>query len=147
MAQDLLKMSEKQLAELVKKHKADVDVATATKMEVIQALEKVMPVEVVAEEEEIEVPAPKATKAEAPKAPAKVRIIVHNQDGVENTPFVKVCANGNMYALPRETECVVPQIVINVLRDAVVTRDEFVGENVIQRNAPRFPFTILGPAE
>ena len=86
-------------------------------------------------------------KIEAPKAEKKFRISVSNQDGVENTPFVKVCVNGTMYAIPRETEVVVPESVIEVLNNAVTTRFIQEGREVVARSAKRFPFSILGEAK
>jgi hypothetical protein len=80
------------------------------------------------------------------KPEEKLRLIVANQEGPEATAFVKVCVNGNMFAIPRDKEVIVPSSVVEVLRNAIVTR--LVQENgqTIERSAPRFSFTVLGAA-
>lgn len=78
----------------------------------------------------------------------KFRIIVHNQEGVESSPFVKVQPQGRMYAIPREKEVIVPEIVVKVLEDAVLTRYVPTGDGTAMTpiSQRRFPFTVLGPA-
>jgi len=83
-------------------------------------------------------------KIKAPKAEKKFRISISNQDGIENTPFIKVGVNDTMYAIPRETEVVVPASVIEVLNNAVTTRFVQEGRELVARSAKRFPFSILG---
>jgi hypothetical protein len=78
----------------------------------------------------------------------KVKIIVHNQEGVEATAFVKVQVNGVMFAIPREQAVVVPQPVVEALRNAVKTEhipgDDGRGNVVlVERETRRFPFTVL----
>lgn len=92
--------------------------------------------------------AKKSTSVATPAAPkaTRKRIIVHNQEGVDASPFVKVQVNGVMFTLPREIEVSVPIEVINVLNDAVVTRLEQQGNVLVERHARRFPFTVLGDA-
>lgn len=77
----------------------------------------------------------------------KFRIIVSNQEGVEQTEFVKVQVDGVMYTLPREIEVVVPEIVVEVLNNAVVTRYTQEGDKMVERKARRFPFQVLGEAK
>ena len=77
----------------------------------------------------------------------KFRISISNQEGVESTPFVKVGVNGQMYAIPRETEVVVPASVVEVLNNAIVTRFVQEGRDLVERRAKRFPFTVLGEAK
>ena len=81
---------------------------------------------------------------EAPVKEKKFRISVANQEGVENTPFVKVGVNGQMYAIPRETEVIVPESVVEVLNNAVVTRFVQNGRDLVEQKARRFPFSVLG---
>ena len=88
---------------------------------------------------------PRAEEVVVPEK--KFRITISNQDGVENTPFVKVGVNGQMFAIPRETEVVVPASVIDVLNNAVVTRFVQEGRELVERKARRFPFTVLGEAK
>ena len=112
--------------------------------EILQAQEEDAALTIAAETE----PEPELEpEIKAPKAEKKFRISVSNQDGVENTPFVKVCVNGTMYAIPRETEVVVPESVIEVLNNAVTTRFIQEGRDVVARSAKRFPFSILGEAK
>lgn len=91
---------------------------------------------------------PEAAPAAEVEAPSKkYRILVHNQEGVEATAFVKVQVNGTMYALPRETEVVVPSEVVEVLNNAVVTRFVQEGRDLVEKPARRFPYTVLGEAK
>ena len=79
--------------------------------------------------------------------PAKVkkfRIIMSNQEGPEETRFVKVQVNQEMFAIPREVEVVVPDYVVEVLNNAIVTRYVQEGLDLVERKAKRFPFSILG---
>ncbi len=92
------------------------------------------------------------TKPEVVATPRKIkekriRIIVSNQEGVEQTPFVKVQVNGEMFILPREVEVAVPDYVVEVLNNAVVTRLVQSGGDWVDQKARRFPFTVLGPAK
>ena len=78
----------------------------------------------------------------------KVKIIVHNQEGVEATSFVKVQVNGVMFAIPREQVVLVPQPVVDDLKNAVKTEyipgDDGRGNVVlVERETRRFPFTVL----
>lgn len=77
----------------------------------------------------------------------KFKLIVHNQEGVDATPFVKVQVNGTMYTIPREQEVVVPEEVIDVLNNAIITRLVLEGRDWVERAARRFPFTVLGRAK
>lgn len=109
-------------------------------LEIIQAQEE-------DHKDEVEVPVAKLATEDASDLPAKVkkfRIIVANQEGPEETRFIKVQVNQEMFAIPRETEVVVPEYVVEVLNNAIVTR--FVMENgdYVERRAKRFPFSILG---
>jgi len=78
------------------------------------------------------------------KKPKRFRVLVSNQEGVEQTEFVKVQVDGKMYTLPREVEVIVPEIVIEVLNNAVVTRYTQEGDKMVERKARRFPFQVLG---
>ena len=79
----------------------------------------------------------------------RARIIVHNQDGPDNTPFIKVGWNGNMFQIPREVESVVPMAVVNILNDASITAIEPTsgGPNgqveYAERAVRRHPFSII----
>lgn len=81
---------------------------------------------------------------EAPVKEKRFRISVSNQEGVENTAFVKVGVNGQMYTIPRETEVIVPASVVEVLNNAIVTRFIQEGRNLVEQKARRFPFSVLG---
>lgn len=76
----------------------------------------------------------------------KFRIIVHNQDGVDSSPFIKVGVNDVVYQIAREREVVVPEAVKHVLENAVITRYEDApdGRSKVEVQARRFPFTVLG---
>jgi hypothetical protein len=121
-------------------------------MEIIQAQEEDAAASVVEPYVAITEAAIDLTKPEVVVIPRKVkekrvRIIVSNQEGVEQTPFVKVQVNGDMFVLPREIEVAVPESVVEVLNNAVVTRLVQSNGDWIEQKARRFPFTVLGPAK
>jgi len=121
-------------------------------MEIIQAQEEDAAASVVEPYVAITEAAIDLTKPEVVIIPRKVkekrvRIIVSNQEGVEQTPFVKVQVNGDMFVLPREIEVAVPESVVEVLNNAVVTRLVKSNGDWIEQKARRFPFTVLGPAK
>lgn len=76
----------------------------------------------------------------------KYRLIIHNQDGVDNMPFVAVGINGFVYQIPREVEVQVPQEVIDTLNNAIQTVPETTedGKSMTTRDRRRFPYTVLG---
>lgn len=106
--------------------------------EILQAYEDDSTVEIVPDVD------PREVIEETAEPEKKFRISISNQDGVEATPFVKVGVNGQMYAIPRETEVVVPASVVEVLNNAVITRFVQEGRDLVERSAKRFPFTVLG---
>lgn len=75
------------------------------------------------------------------------RMTVHGQEGVENTPFIKVQVNGRTAQIKRNQEVVVPNWVKTALEDAIasipVKDDE---GNTHWQDVRRFPFTVHGPA-
>ena len=88
-----------------------------------------------------------AIKVQVETKPKRKRLIIHNQEGTDSSPFVKVGVNGTMYQIARETEVTVPYEVIHVLENAVITRDERGPDgHMVERHARRFPFTVLGDA-
>ena len=89
---------------------------------------------------QVEAKKPHQTK----KATRKFKIIISNQDGVDQTPFVKVQTGGVMYTIPREVEVVVPEAVVEVLKNAVVHRYNDENGEWVERTGRRFPFNILG---
>lgn len=99
------------------------------------------------EEEEEEAPKPKAAKAKKPEQARKYKIIIHNQDGVNNTPFVKVGVNGKIYTIPREKEVVIPYDVKHVLDSATETHYETEvsgrDKRSVERQVRRFPMSVL----
>lgn len=74
----------------------------------------------------------------------RYRIILHNQEGPDASKFVKVQPNGVMYTIPRDVEVEVPEIVLNVLTDAVTTVTSLEDGKMVDRQVRRFPFTNLG---
>lgn len=94
----------------------------------------------------IEVTPAKVKSKAVEKAPGKVRIVINNQDGVDSTPFVKVCVNGEMTVIPRDIEVIVGAEVVHVLENAVVTRSVSENGKMVDKSARRFPFSVLGPA-
>jgi hypothetical protein len=141
-AKELKNLSEDQLAEVAGDLGLQLNADNTSKAtfiaEIIEAQED--DAEVVGIDEPIDEPV-------VVKKPKKFRILVSNQEGVEQTEFVKVQVDGVMYALPREVEVVVPEIVVEVLNNAVVTRYAQEGGLMVERKARRFPFQVLGEAK
>lgn len=122
------------LAEIAKGLNVQIDADTATKKELIDAIL------------EAEGSLEKSADLVKPKKPQKnfARIIMSHQDGVENTKFVKVQVNNEMYTIPREIEVVVPAAVEEVLRNAIATTYHPNEAGIFEpRNSRRFPYQVL----
>jgi hypothetical protein len=160
---DLAAKSEAELGEIAQLLGLKLNIATSSKNDVITAIlaeagadgddleEEVEEIEDDLEEEVVVAKAPKKRATKAATAPVKTasgkkRIIVHNQEGNDAGPFVKVGLNGVMYAIPRDVEVIVPDGVVGVLSNAIVTRTTQEGRQTVERSAPRHPFTVLGDA-
>ena len=79
----------------------------------------------------------------------KVRIIMHNQEGILGNQPVFVSVNGMGYSIPRDVPVVIPVPILKALEDAVETkyyREEsngvFIGP-MLERQVRRFPFSII----
>jgi hypothetical protein len=137
---DLKKLNESALAELAHELELEIDPSRASKADLIRAIEKAQqPREEEVENQENEAPPPVKT----PSVNRRYKIIVHHQEGVENSPFIKVSVNGVMYQITREQEVIVPAGVKHVLDDAVMTVYRQEGRNMIAQDVRRFPYTVL----
>jgi hypothetical protein len=149
---ELVNLSETELSAIAGELGFDFPVDTSTKAEMITSILSTQADEVVA----AVAPAPKkrapVKKTADPVVEAKpvakkerrFKILVHNQDGVDASKFVKVQANGIMYAIPRETEVEVPEIVMNILNDSVIDRLDYENGKLTTKSGRRFPYTVLG---
>lgn len=146
---DLKLKTEAELVELGKELNLELNPEAQTKSAMIASILSLSEVaDEVAEEPSI-VEAPEVNEAPAPpvaleKAPKRFRILMHNQEGTDSSPFVKVQVNGVMYTLPREVEVIVPPEVVGVLNDAIITRSVQENGVMVDKSARRFPYTILG---
>lgn len=148
--QQLNKLTESAVAKILETEFRLQVPAAATKAEMVQAVLAAQ----AEESQDSAIPAvippspPIWTTSTVSSPNRRLRLIVHNQEGVENTPFVKVGVNGVMYQLPREKELEVPEAVVNVLRDAVIDKFEpgADGSGTQLTKVRRFPFTVLGEA-
>lgn len=145
--QQLSKLTESALAKLAKEE-FGLDTGNDSKAGMVQAI---LAAQAEAEQDDAlpGVAAPEAESApEIPAPPKRFKIIVHNQEGVENTPFVKVGVNGTMYQIKREVEVEVPEPVVSVLKEAVIDKYEPGpdGSGTALVKVRRFPFTVLGEA-
>ena len=100
-------------------------------------------------DDEIEA-APVVVKASKAKAVAKEEagadmfmVTVHATDGDAGSAAVDLCVNGYLYQLPRGVPCKVPASVVEGLRNAVTTKHKVLGNEVIQSQIPRFPYTAI----
>jgi hypothetical protein len=75
--------------------------------------------------------------------PQLYMVTVHatGDDGGENA--VDVCINGYLYQLPRGVPCKVPHAVLHGLENAIVTTYKVNGNEIIEKNTPRFPFSAV----
>lgn len=74
---------------------------------------------------------------------AMFNITVHATGDDAGNDIVEVQPNGKLYRLPRGVPCLVPEEVLHILQNAVVTKYSVVGAEIIERNIPRFPFTAV----
>lgn len=141
--QQLSKLTESALAKLAKEE-FGLDTGNDSKASMVKA---VLAAQAEAEQD-VAVPAADPGPPEPPAPPKRFKIIVHNQEGVENTAFVKVGVNGTMYQIKREVEVEVPEPVVNVLKEAVIDKYEPGpdGSGTALVKVRRFPFTVLGEA-
>ena len=147
---NLANMTEMEVAKLAQEMGIAI-AATTTKQELIAAItlmEKAKTSQV--ESTNTVTATPVAETTTKPKS-KNYRLIVQNQEGVDNTPYIVVGVNGKVWQIPRDTEVTVPESVVNTLREAVMTlleqqRDEQGRNIVVERKAPRFPFHVLGEA-
>lgn len=85
-------------------------------------------------------------KVTAKKGPKMYKIHIDEQAGPDAFPEVFVGVNGKHYLIKRGHEVVVPEGVVNVLKETVVTKilvDPKTGAETI-KNIPRISFRILG---
>lgn len=76
------------------------------------------------------------------------KIIINTQDGHEGKDDVKIGVNGKVYQIKRGFEVVIPESVLNVIRESkytITSRDDNGNEDV--RDIPRFSYTYLGEAK
>ena len=78
-------------------------------------------------------------------APAKTRIIISSNTGPAGSDDVFVSVNGRDFLIKRDIEVEVPDEVLSVLKNAVIT--DYVtdadGRIVRERRVPRFPFQVV----
>lgn len=79
------------------------------------------------------------------QAPAKTRIIISSNAGPAGSDDVFVSVNGRDFLIKRDVEVEVPEEVLSVLKNAVIT--DYVtdadGRIVRERRVPRFPFQVV----
>lgn len=140
--------TEAALAELAMDLGLELDTAKMAKKDVIEAILKAeaddaysagVTVETTEDDEVIA----KETK----RRNSKYKVILHNQEGVNNTPFVKVGVNGILTAIPREVEVVISHEIKHVLDSAVESHYDQTTVNgvkvVAERLVRRFPYTLV----
>ena len=71
------------------------------------------------------------------------KLVIHKQDGPGGKDDVNVSVNGYAWNIKRDQEVIVPQRVISVLKDAVMTEIEADGKGEwIENHVRRFSMTI-----
>lgn len=76
-----------------------------------------------------------------------VKVTFHSKDE-QDAPYVFVGLNGKGFYLPKETEIVIPKVLLNVIDDAIEYRFEQFKDNQGRtkfrpKKIHRFPYTIL----
>lgn len=86
-----------------------------------------------------------ATDDGAPEVEAiqMFNVTVHATGDAAGNDIVDVQVNTRLYRLPRGVPCLVPEHVLHVLQNAIVTTYSVVGADIVERNIPRFPFTAV----
>jgi hypothetical protein len=147
-------MNEAALAAIAADYGVAVSADSMTKKQmidlIIPAIERQSRLEA-EENEENEDPILAEPIPEAPKkvaAPRRYKIIIHDQEGPDNTPFVKVSVQGVMTTIPRNTEVVVSHAIKHVLDNCEMTLFQFErgpdgSQRVVERNVRRFPFSVV----
>lgn len=141
MSTDLKQKTEAELAQLAAELGLELNTARMSKKALIEAIAAKQAESEPEAESETEAPAPEEPVAAEPPKPKKYRIIIHNQEGPENTPFVKVGVNGRVWQINREEPVVIPEEVKHALDNAVVNYIDATGA---ERRVQRFPVSILG---
>lgn len=151
---ELSRMNEAALAAIAADYGVAVSADSMTKKQmidlIIPAIERQSRIEV-GENEENEDPILAAPIPEAPKkveAPKRYKIIIHDQEGPDNTPFVKVSVQGVMTTIPRNTEVEISHAIKHVLDNAEMTLFQFErgpdgAQRVVERNVRRFPYSVV----
>ena len=87
--------------------------------------------------------APNAAAKDAadPEATAMFNITIHATGDDNGNDIVDIQPNGKLYRLPRGVPCLVPAEVLHILENAIYTTHKIVGDAVIERQIPRYPFT------
>lgn len=144
----LTSLTEAKLEEALAAKGVEFESGALTKQELIDRLEAAD-----AEPEPVLEPAPEPEPAEELEAamreaydrvakPKRYRVVIHNQEGVDNTPFVKVGVNGRMIQINREEPVVIDESYMEALRHAVVEMPAM--PDAPARVTQRFPFSVLG---
>lgn len=80
-----------------------------------------------------------------PKAPGRTRIMIPSNTGPSGSDDVFVSVNGRDFLIKRDIEVEVPEEVLSVLKNAVITDYVTDGDGRITRErlVPRFPFQVM----
>lgn len=107
------------------------------------------------DDEQMEIPVASAAVVEAAKPSngagtagdemsGKFSIVTVHPTGDElGKTAVDVQLNGYLYQLPRSVPCKVPNEVLEILTNAVVTTYALVGGEMVAQHTPRFPFNAV----
>ena len=68
-------------------------------------------------------------------------VTIHPTGDEAGSDIVEISINGYLSRLPRGVPCKVSAAVLHVLENAVVTHYKVNGDQVIERNVQRFPFS------
>jgi hypothetical protein len=78
----------------------------------------------------------------SPRPVKKYRITIHNQEGPGGKDDVPVGVNGDVWQIKREHEVEVPEMVFDVLKNAVEDRYHMdASDNIVRSSSTRFPIS------
>lgn len=74
----------------------------------------------------------------------RIKVIFHNQEGVDSGTDVEITVNGYRYQIKREHEVEIPPEAMHVIENAIITEFYRDTDGVIkERNRKRFNYTVL----
>lgn len=80
------------------------------------------------------------------------KVMLHEQEGSNNSSYVFLAANGLSLYIPRNMEVIIPESHVEVLKNAVLIKTEAVRQSdntyrYFDKPVQRYAYTVFGPAD